>query len=472
MIEKKFEEFKKLHNKSQLNNIEYLERQAKIIMLSDPELSKRIERRISNLERSRARKARKEQAVKSEQLALAVSEKKETDSEEQRFSSKVDKEESVVHTRESKFQKKIAVIRDSVFSIFVIIPIIVFSCYQFLIAAPRYESRTQLIVQQPDSATTMDAGMALLTGLGVSTSNVDAQLVVAYVYSNDMLKYLDDKLKVRDHYESNGDFFSRLPKQHSLEKFVEYFAKRVAVEVSEKSNIITVKAQGFSPEFSHRLANTIAARAEWYINSISHQLAEAQLEFIVNEHNRIEKRLKVAQSDLLAYQQKHGLINPEVESVALSNIAYRLESEIVKSKADLQALTNVMSEDAPQVIIAKNNMRALEKQLEEEKLRLTEHGENSLDEVLPVSKVLSQYAELKVELELAIKAYTSSSVSMEKSRIEAYRQIKYLVLVETATIPESNEYPRVFYNILLFAIIILLIFGIMRIVYLTVNELK
>jgi capsular polysaccharide transport system permease protein len=61
---------------------------------------------------------------------------------------------------------------------------------------------------------------------------------------------------------------------------------------------------------------------------------------------------------------------------------------------------------------------------------------------------------------------------LEKSRIEAYRQLKYLVIVESPTQPQEAKYPEVFYNISLFLALTLLIFGIGRIVIEKVAELR
>lgn len=47
-------------------------------------------------------------------------------------------------------------------------------------ASERYESQARVIVQQPDGMATMDASMALLSGLGMPTSSgSDAELVKA-----------------------------------------------------------------------------------------------------------------------------------------------------------------------------------------------------------------------------------------------------------------------------------------------------
>jgi capsular polysaccharide transport system permease protein len=85
---------------------------------------------------------------------------------------------------------------------------------------------------------------------------------------------------------------------------------------------------------------------------------------------------------------------------------------------------------------------------------------------------VARFSDFKINLELALQAYTSSQVSLEKSRIEAYRQLKYLVTVESPTEPQDAKYPEVLYNTSLFLAITLMLFGIGRIVIATVSELR
>jgi len=89
-----------------------------------------------------------------------------------------------------------------------------------------------------------------------------------------------------------------------------------------------------------------------------------------------------------------------------------------------------------------------------------------------VSELLAKFTDYKVKMELALQAYTSSQISLEKSRIEAYRQIKYLVIVENATLSESNKYPQILYNLALFFVVNVSIFAIGRIIFSVIKELK
>lgn len=354
------------------------------------------------------------------------------------------------------------------FFMIVLLPWLVFFIYQTIIASPRYVSESQIIVEQPDSMATMDTGMALLSGLGVKPTGTDAELVKAFIYSADLINYLDEQLDLKKHYSSSdADYISRLSRDSSKESFYAYFENHVEVNVDQKSQVISVKSQGFTPEFAQALNKLIVERAEWYINQIGNKLAKEQLKFIQNEHALVEERIRSTKKQLLEFQNKYGLLDPEAEGMAIQKIAYSIESLIAQRQAELKALKGVMSDTAPQVTSIVNEINALEEQLKSERSRLTdsESGQS-------VSEILSKFVDFKVDMELALKAYASSQISLEKSRVEAYRQIKYLVVVESPTLAEEKTYPKVLYNLALLAVVLLMLFGIGKIIYSTIHEIS
>ncbi|WMS91282.1 lipopolysaccharide biosynthesis protein [Pseudoalteromonas sp. HL-AS1] len=360
--------------------------------------------------------------------------------------------------------------------VLLVVPFILFAFYQLVLAAPRYESRAQLIIQQPDGMATMDPSMALLSGLGVGgNSTADTEIAKAYIHSQDMLNYLQAHNNLKAHYQEHGDIFTGLSSNASSEDLLSYYIDHTTIEIDEDSGVLKILAQGFTPEFANTLTQTIVNRAEWYINSIGHQLADAQLKFIRLEHAKVEQRLRDAQKNTLAFQQKNNLLDPEAEGMALQQITYGLEGKIATKSAELKGLRSTMTEKAPQVVMLASELSALKTQLELERDRLsTQQGTNSniKNNGTSVSEVLAQFSDLKIELELALKGYTSSEVSLDKARIEAYRQLKYLVVVESATLPQDSKYPDTLYNILLFAVLQLMLFGIGKIILATVKELR
>ncbi|WBA17137.1 lipopolysaccharide biosynthesis protein [Salinivibrio kushneri] len=465
--EQKFQQLRTDLTRDQFNSIDFLTAKAEQLEASDPALSKRILVRVTNLKKQRQQP--KQSEAKQPPQKTAPPTKTTTQHKVNNSLNNTDKQYQ--HAPQiAVWQHWLNALKKSHFFLLVVIPTLLFAFYQLVWATERYESQAQVIVQQPDGMATMDASMAVLSGLGVTNSGVsDTELVKAYILSNDMLRYLDKQLNLRQHYANQSiDWFSRLAEDATREEFLQYYQNHLEVYIDSNSSIVHVYSQGFDKDFAQVLTQTIVNRAEWYINSIGHKLAEEQLKFIKHEHENIEKRLEKAQVKLMNFQQRYNLLDPTAEGTAMQKITYGLEGQVSAKEAELKGLSSIMSATAPQVMQAKNQLQALKEQLEKERAKLAEEDGS----VTPLSEVLAKFTDLKVKMELALQAYTSSQVSLEKSRIEAYRQLKYLMVVEAATPPEDAKYPDAFYNISLFAVIAAILFAIGNIILSTIRELK
>ncbi|MEP0356637.1 lipopolysaccharide biosynthesis protein [Paraglaciecola sp.] len=364
------------------------------------------------------------------------------------------------------------------FVVFVIVPFIVFAFYQVLLASPRYESQAKLIVKEPNGISTLDPAMAIMSGFGVSSGNSDVELVKAFIYSNDMLNYLETSHNISEHYsDSQNDMFSKLGTDSTKEAKLKYYLDRVKVEIDEKSQVIALYVQAFDQAIAHQLNSAIVERAEWYINEIGQNLAKEQLKFVQQEHELVVQKLQTAKSQLLEFQRRYNLLDPEAEGLALQQITYTLEGEIASKTSALRMLLSSMSEDAPLALQARAELDSLKRQLEVERERLTNQSNNNKSNLpetdsLGVGEVLAKFSDYKINLELTLQAYTASQISLEKSRIEAYKQLKYLIVVEESTLPEDYTYPKVFYNLALFLTILLMLFGVAKVIFATVEELR
>lgn len=478
MLEQQFLQLRDTLKTEEFNSIAFLQQKAKELEDSDPQLSARILVRVNNLNRHKVeQKEKQKQKVQAEKVQdHKVVEISDSSAQSHHTTSNPVETDSnniiisVMHyVKSPALIASINALKQSSFMWFVILPSLLFAIYQMFIATERFESQAQVIVQQPDAMATMDASMALLSGMGVPTGSSDTELVKAYIHSTDMVQYLNQQLDLRGHYSQNFiDYFSIIHEDDTSEELLAYYQERVNVVINEKSGVIGIYSQGFDSEYAQKLTNKIVKRAEWFINSIGHQLANAQLSFVQGEHATIEKKLAQAQTNLLNFQQKYNLLDPTAEGVAMQQITYTLEGQIAVKQTELKTIQTIMSAKAPQVLALQNELNALKEQLKSERNKLAQTGEGEI----PVSEILAQFTDYKVKMELAIQAYTSSQISLEKSRIEAYRQIKYLIVVEKATLSEESKYPDVFYNISLFVLLFSLVFGIGKIVISTIQELK
>ena len=457
MITQRFQALKHTLSDAEFNSVEFLTNKAAELKESDPQLSERILVRVKNLK-----------IAKEKNLSFSETNKPSQVLSEKPFKTLDNSVEPKTEITLTTQQKCVRWLRKP-FTLFVVLPSLLFAFYQLCWATERFESRAQVIVQQPDASATLDAGMALLSGFGVQSSGSDTELVKAYINSNDMLQYLNKELDLRAHYsDPKIDFFSRIHDGDTQEQLFQYYQDHIEVILDEKSGVVSVYTQGFDSEFAQQVNNKIVKRAEWFINSIGHQLANAQLNFMQTEHKNIEEKFALAQTNLLKFQQRYNLLDPTAEGAAMQQIAYSLEGLIATKQTELKTLRAVMSNNSPQVKTLNNELNALQAQLKNERNKLAESGQ----EELSVSEILARFTDFKVKMELALQAYTSSQVSLEKSRIEAYRQLKYLIVVEESTLSEESTYPDVFYNISLFLLLLTLVFGIGKIIITTVNELK
>src|SRR5690348_4024974 len=95
------------------------------------------------------------------------------------------------------------------FVILFLIPFALFIFYELAIVSDRYQSETSIIIGQERSGSTT-FNIAFL-GLPASADDRDADSVVEFMQSRDLLQYLDDKFRVRDHYSSKRvDWWNRL----------------------------------------------------------------------------------------------------------------------------------------------------------------------------------------------------------------------------------------------------------------------
>lgn len=356
-------------------------------------------------------------------------------------------------------------------TVFLVLPWVIYALYLIALASPQFESQSQLIVKSSEGGSSFDPSSLLMAaGVPGGSNGSDSKLVEAYIKSADMINYLDETIQLSEHYKSeSADMFSRLSSSFKQEELYSYYLEHVDVNVDSASSVITLRTRAFDPEFAQLINKTIVEKAEDFINNINNNLAKSKLTFAKGEHEIVEQKLQQAKSELLSFQSKYNVLDPTAEGVAFQQIAFSLEATLAQKKAELSTMSTMMSNVAPEIVNIKREISALQKEVEKQKERIstTENGGAELS----VSELMAQYSNLQVQLQLAIQAYSSSLITLENARVEAYQKLQHLVTVESSTLPDDNAYPTVVYNLVLFAVALLLIYGIVRIIVATIREL-
>lgn len=345
------------------------------------------------------------------------------------------------------------------------LPLAVAASYFGLFAADRYVSESTVALQQSGNDASAIPGAALLLAGLNPPSREETLYLKQYVQSLGLLQELDAKLKIRDHYESQKlDFITRLWRGASQERFLEYFRNRVEVSMDELSYTLTVRVQGFDPQFAQRLNRAILDESERFVNEMSHRHAREKLSFAETELARAGDKLQQAKVELLTFQSKNRLLDPRVQAQASGAMVAELQASITKSETELRALRGFLNEDSYQVKALRAQIDATRAQLETERVRGTSIGGDRL------GALAIEFEGLRTKSEFALDAYKLALGAVENARIDTTRKLKNLVVIEPSTLPETAEYPRRLYNLATLLVVCLLLYGIVRLVIATIRE--
>ena len=346
----------------------------------------------------------------------------------------------------------------------VVLPVALACVYYGVVASDRYIGNAKVIVKQADNGNSHDIDIPII-GAGASVGMQDARLVREFILSLDMLHYLDEVLDLRSHYESrDADVLSRLWEDESQEGFLKYYRNHLTVVYDEQSSVLTISAQAFTPIFAQRIVQTLLDRSEEYINQISHRLAQEQVRFVENELERASEHLRQSKKAVLEFQEQYELFSPTEEGGAKLQMVNELEAELTRLKAELNNLRSFMNETAADILALKAKIGAVEQQLTVERKKLV--GEGGVN----FGDVTARYADLQLDLEFATDIYKASLVSLEQARIEAYRKLKHLVVVDSPSLAEEPELPTRMYNLASILVVLLLVYGVFKIILATIRE--
>ncbi|WP_299585407.1 hypothetical protein [uncultured Microbulbifer sp.] len=354
------------------------------------------------------------------------------------------------------------------FTLFVLLPLLVVGLYYMFWVSERYVSSTQLIVKDTASSPGSSPGLGFLIP-GMGADNQDAFLVVNYIQSLDMALYLDKELKLADYYKSSShDLFSRLAKDATQEDYLAYYREHTAVGHDEATGIITIEIQAFDPIFARLLIETVTQKSEDFVNAVSNQLADKQVAFVKNEVELAQSKLRITKQDILDFQNSNNVVSPEELTKGISSIIQNLEARLAEQRAKLTAAKTYLNTDSSQIISMQAEIGALEKQIELEKVRLVgigdEEGEHRLN------TLGAHFQNLELDLQFATDAYAASLKALGSARMEASGKLKHLMVVTQPSLAEEAEYPHKLYNLASLAVILLLLFGIAKMLVASIRD--
>lgn len=357
------------------------------------------------------------------------------------------------------------------FLICVMAPALLGALYFLFIASDRYVSGAGFAVRSMDAGAGTDL-FGTFTGLAnAGSTSSDSYILLKYLKSRDILEKLERDFPLRQAFSSEGvDFISRMNPDDDIEHVVRYWKGMISTTYDNISGIVTFNIEAFSPDDAKRIADLILGYGRELVNDLSERARVDAVSFAEGEVRLAEERLRTALENLRIFRESEQSIDPARSAQMQIEIVGSLEKQLLDIRARISALKGSVNQDSPALRTLRRQAEALESQIAAKQSEISTRDGVSGTESTALSGLLATYEALEVERNFAQQAYASALSSLEKARVEAGRQQRYLAVYETPSVPEYPLYPRRLLSILILVVIFSAVWGVGTLIVYSVRD--
>jgi len=332
------------------------------------------------------------------------------------------------------------------FFLFVILPTIIASVYYASFASEQYYIETKYVIQEGGKIQVdLLGGLSALTGGGGSTKS--AYIAREYIWSDNLLREIDEGLGIRNHYTNTDyDWWARLSNDATFREFADYWYDIIYINHDATSGITTLGITAFSAEKGYNIAKKLLAEAEAKINKLSGRSREDSLLFAKKELRNAEQQLVEARTEVTVFREQRKELDPEKTTQARLEIVATLESELASAETELASVNSYMQSSSFKVRSLKNKIQVLKEQITLERKRWVK--KDNQGDSTTLSTLIGDYETLLTKKTIAERLYESALASLETARLAAIQQQQYLEVVSAPYLPDYAEKPYVFIGIL------------------------
>jgi capsular polysaccharide transport system permease protein len=317
------------------------------------------------------------------------------------------------------------------FVFIVLIPGALAAVYFAFISDDVYDSQA-IVTLKSISGDSKGGGITSL--LGAPSMSSDSANLRQMMLSYDMLNHLESTVGLTKVWGAHSiDIIGRLwPAHPSQERLMRYFHRRVTAGFDASTDMITIQSGSFVPLHAEQITQEIVAEANRYTNDVSNSLAHLQQEAMEKETQQFYGRLVQARDRLVAYQTANGILDAEGAARAESTLVSKLQGEEAATSAELTQALTYLSPGAFGAQSLSEKLSGLRAELARQKALAVTPGTTG-------TRALD-YRELKTDAEFLEQAYVRSEAALEQAKLDATRDAKKLVIIQSPNLPEAPRY--------------------------------
>ena len=331
---------------------------------------------------------------------------------------------------------------------FVLLPTLICGWYYYVIATPLYSTRSEFVIQQAESATSIGS---MFSGTQFATSQ-DSITVQGYMQSREAMQRLDADLGFRDHWSQPGiDPLQRLAPDATEEATYRTYKRNVKIGYDPTEGIIKMEVIATDPAVSTAFAEALIGYAEEQVDHLTQRLREDQMQGARESYADAEAKVLLAQARVLEMQEKLGVLDPISENSVVMQQIGTFEVQLAQKRLELQQLNDNAQPNAARVAGTQGDITRLENMIASLRSQLTQSSNGSTS----LAMISGQMRIAEADLQTRQLMLSQAAQQMEVARIEANKQTRYLSTGVKPLAPDEPTYPRAFENTL----VALLIFG-------------
>jgi capsular polysaccharide transport system permease protein len=317
-------------------------------------------------------------------------------------------------------------------------PTVLSASYYGLVATPRYESETELMVRGIHGNRAAPGLESLMQAFGIARSSDDANALLEYLGSRDSVTELEKALPLRKIYgREEADPLSRFPRPFfgdSFERLYWYYGDRVRAVADSDTGMITVKSQAFRPEDAQAITRQLLSQAEALVNGLNARLEADTVQAAETVVAEATRAVLESHEEVTRFRNTEAVVDPSQNAVAQLGTISDLSEQVDRVLAQISE-TSRMSPSSPAVAGLKAKADALTAQINAEQKALA--GSHSA-----VADKVSTYERLILLRNLADTSLAAATASLTSARADARRQHVYVEVIAAPNLPDEATQPQ------------------------------
>jgi len=353
------------------------------------------------------------------------------------------------------------------FSLIVLLPVFLLGAYYLMYASDRYESTATIIIKKNTPTPEVPGLSTMLLGSNSSSVTSSYQLM-NYIQSFGMYQDISKSVNILGFYQQSSiDWFSRLGHTPNQKNIAAYYDGMTSAIFDPNASTLQIGVQAYSPQAAEQIMQTMLVSAQSFIDHISFSLAEKRLEYSQKQVKAAKDKLYQSTQAVLAFQNKNNLIDPKSSLESMAQILASLQTQLITAETKLIDMQSYLQPSSAAIVAESQKIQAIKTQIETQKSTVL--GDSQTD-TAKLNTLMSQFEWLRLNTQFAIAEYKVSMQNYEMAKSDTAKRQEQLVIIQPPSLPDYAAFPRVWYNLLTLFLILLLVYGIGRLMITIIQE--